>query len=273
MDGGLIILTEDLIESVGTGEARRCCRLAKHVRGGHKRKALGGSYTAGDNGGSRRARVGHGEVGHQTAAPGTADALAERPLNADVRAVIARHLQEHDFDEDLGLGTVEVREHLADILGGSLVCDIYHPVRLRVDGEVGIPDGGVVGICPRGAAGATAAGAAATSSASPKAATAETATAETAASATAPCLGTDLKCQSHKKTEDAGEIQVPIYSLFDHICHVVSFSLFAVDPGCSHLEATSGTASRAASANCAGCPLSRGLRIARYALIQRAVLS
>ena len=151
------------------------------------------------NAGGDDSVVHHSEVGHQTTVVGTAEALAVCPLDADVRAVIERHLQEHDFDEDLGLGTVEVREHLADILGGGLVRDIDHPVRLRVYGEVGISDGRVVGVCPRGAAGAAAGAAAiAAGTTSAEATTAEATT--TAAS----CLSIGLNCQRHPKTEDAG---------------------------------------------------------------------
>src|ERR1035441_3741034 len=68
--------------------------------------------------------------------------------------------------------------------------------------------------------------------------------AETAASgapASGLCIG--LKRQAQTEPEDASEIPARICSLFDHICHVVSFSLVAVDPGCSHLEAGCGTPS------------------------------
>src|ERR1035437_2511033 len=141
-------------------------------------------------------------------------------------------LQKHDFDEHLGFGTVEVREHLADSLGGGLVRDENHPACLRVNGKVGIPNRGVVWILPRGAAAAAGAGAAA-------AGAAETAPAETAP---ASLLGISLKRQAQTEPEEAGEILAPICSLFDHTCFAVSFSQIAVNPGCPHLEADAPTA-------------------------------
>src|ERR1035437_2021797 len=146
-------------------------------------------------------------------------------------------LQKHDFDEHLGFGTVEVREHLADSLGGGLVRDENHPARLRVNGKVGIPNRGVVWILPRGAA-AAGAGAAAAGAAA-KTASAKAPPAKTAA---ASLLGISLKRQAQTEPEEAGEILAPICSLFDHTCFAVSFSQIAVNPGCPHLEADAPTA-------------------------------
>src|ERR1039458_3588095 len=109
-----VILSKDLIEPIGAGEGRRGTRQAEYIGGRHEGAALAWSNAGGDDG-----VVHPREVGHQTTVVGTAEALAVCPLDADVRAVIEGHLQEHDLDEDLGFGTVEVREHLADILGGG----------------------------------------------------------------------------------------------------------------------------------------------------------
>jgi len=61
-----------------------------------------------------------------------ANPLGELAFDADIRAVVALHLEEHHLDEHLRLGRVEIGDDVADLQARFLVGDDHEVVRLRV---------------------------------------------------------------------------------------------------------------------------------------------
>ena len=93
-------------------------------------------------------------------------------FHAQVEAVVMSDFEEHDLYQHLGFWTIQIRDDLADVLTGFVICYDDQFARFRVDRNHGFPDGAIIVVGAARAAGASSSPAASSSSPSETAAAA-----------------------------------------------------------------------------------------------------